>query len=52
MGYRPLDEKEKKHYTLLLKDAEDDKARAEKTIEYAREKLEKGAYDSEPEKKG
>ncbi len=47
MGFRPLDEKEKKHYTQLLKDAEDDKARAEKTIEYAKEKLEKGTWTSE-----
>ena len=47
MPNRPLDEWEKKHYTQLLKDAEDDKARAEKTIEFAREKLEKGTWTSE-----
>ena len=51
MVNRPLDDQEKKHYTQLLKDAEDDKARAEKTIEFAKEKLEKGAWVYEEGKK-
>ena len=36
MGYRPLDEKEKKHYTLLLKDAEDDNASGRPSVEESR----------------
>lgn len=47
MPNRPLTEQEKKHYEALLKDAESDKARAEKTIEYAKDKLANGVWTSD-----